>query len=300
MPLGGQNPLHPMAFVSIQGVNHYYEWITPYHNLPDARKPTLVFLHGWAGSTRYWRSTAQHLQADFNTLLYDLRGFGRSRLPQIPSGQTPEQPLRDYRLESYAEDLRDLLDRLGLERVYLNAHSTGASIAAVFLQRYPHRVHKAILTCSGIFEYEELAFKLFHWVSGYVVKFRPQWFLQIPELDRLFMNRFLYQPIPPADRRAFLEDFIAADAAAAIGTVYTAVSKAAAEEMPQVFQSITVPTLLISGEYDQIIPADLGRNAAALNPTIDYYCLPKTAHFPMLENPSLYLKKIQDFLRSGD
>ncbi|MFZ9736620.1 MAG: alpha/beta fold hydrolase [Prochlorotrichaceae cyanobacterium] len=283
-----------MAFVSIQGVNHYYQWITPHHNIPDARKPTIVFLHGWAGSTRYWQSTAQHLQSDFNALLYDLRGFGRSRLPD-PS-VVEGKGLRDYRLESYAEDLRDLLDALGLDRVYLNAHSTGASIAAVFLQQYPERVYKAILTCSGIFEYEEVAFKIFHWVSGYVVKFRPQWFLQIPELDRMFMSRFLYQPIPANDRRAFLEDFLQADAAAAIGTVYTAVSKEAAEQMPQVFQRITVPTLLVSGEYDQIIPAAMGRNAANLSPAIEYCCLPRTAHFPMLENPPLYLEKIQHFL----
>lgn len=283
-----------MAFISIQGVNHYYRWITPHHNIPDARKPTIVFLHGWAGSTRYWESTAQFLQTDFNALLYDLRGFGRSRLPQEDL-----TPLRDYRLESYAEDLRDLLDALGLERVYLNAHSTGASIAAVFLQRYPQRVHRAILTCSGIFEYDELAFKIFHWVSGYVVKFRPQWFLQIPELDRFFMSRFLHRPIPRDDRRAFLEDFLEADQAAAIGTVYTAVSKEASEEMPQIFQQIQVPTLLISGEYDQIIPAAMGRNAAELSPAIVYCCVPRTAHFPMLEDAPLYRQEIYKFLQKS-
>ena len=280
-----------MAFITLQGVDHYYEWVTPYHNIPDTRKPTIVFLHGWAGSARYWYSTAQRLQSQFNCLLYDLRGFGRSSLPPNPSPF-----LRDYRLESYAADLWDLLDALGLKKVYLNAHSTGASIATVFVHQYPQRVHQAILTCSGIFEYQELAFKTFHFVSQYVVQFRPQWFLQIPYLDRLFMARFLHQAIDASARKAFLADFLAAESEAAMGTIYTAVSKEASETMPQFFRELSIPTLLISGEYDIIIPAQMGRNAADLNDRITYACIPNTAHFPMLEDPQTYFDCIENWL----
>ena len=281
-----------MAFITIQGVDHYYEWVTSYHNIPDARKPTIVFLHGWAGSARYWYQTAQALQSQFNCLLYDLRGFGRSALPD------PVAPaaLRDYRLESYAADLLDLLDALGLEQVYLNAHSTGASIATIFIHQYPQRVKKAILTCSGIFEYQELAFKTFHFVSQYVVKFRPQWFLNVPLLDRFFMARFLHKTIDSQERKAFLADFLQAEESAAMGTIYTAVSKEAAETMPQVFSEITIATLLISGQYDIIIPAQMGKNAADLNDRITYCCISSTAHFPMLEDPQTYFDRIQEFL----
>jgi proline iminopeptidase len=285
-----------MAFITIQGVDHYYEWVTPYHNIPDTRKPTIVFLHGWAGSARYWYRTAQALQSQFNCLLYDLRGFGRSPLPDNAAPHS----LRDYRLESYAVDLVDLLDALGLDQVYLNAHSTGASIATIFIHRYPQRVKKAILTCSGIFEYQEFAFKAFHFVSQYVVKFRPQWFLSIPQLDRFFMARFLHKAIDAQERKAFLADFLQAEESAAMGTIYTAVSKEAAETMPQVFSEITVPTLLISGQYDIIIPAPMGKNAADLNDRITYSCLSNTAHFPMLEDPQTYFDRIQAFLIESD
>jgi proline iminopeptidase len=298
-----------MPYISVRGVEHYYEWI----KTPDASgsKPVMVFIHGWAGSARYWRSTAEVLSKQFDCLLYDMRGFGRSHGKptlseaslDIASAQSPpEQSVAiaelTYELEEYAEDLATLLDQLKIKKVYINAHSTGASIATFFLNRYPERVEKAILTCSGIFEYDEKAFAAFHKFGGYVVKFRPKWLGKIPFVDRMFMARFLHRPIPAAERRAFLEDFLMADYDAALGTIFTAVSKTASEVMPQEFARLKVPTLLVAGEYDKIIPAEMGRRAAALNDKVEFVVMPQTSHFPMLEDAASYLQRVREFLFS--
>ncbi|MGF1498370.1 MAG: alpha/beta fold hydrolase [Elainellaceae cyanobacterium] len=290
-----------MGYLSIRGVNHYYEWLSAAgrsHDLrqPHPDKPVMVFLHGWGGSARYWESTATSLTAVFDCLLYDLRGFGRSRLPRpIPT----DVDALGYALEGYADDLALLLDRLGLEQVDLNAHSTGASVAALFLQQYPTRVRRAILTCSGIFAYNRLTFSAFHRASESVVRFRPRWILRIPQIDRMFMARFLRRPIPASERQAFLNDYLQADVEAALGTIYTAVSEHAARVMPVAFRQIAVPTLLFSGEYDQIIPVRLGSKAAALNPIIQHVILPNTGHFPMLEDTTSYLDAVKAFIASS-
>lgn len=279
-----------MPLINVRGVDHYYEWIP--ESVPSKKKPVMVFIHGWGGSARYWESTAKALSDTFDCLLYDLRGFGRSPLPQEPVELL-------YEMEDYAEDLAVLLDALELSRVYINAHSLGASAATLFLNRYPERVERAILTCSGVFEYEEKSFTAFHKVGGYVVKFRPRWFLQIPFAGLLFMARFLHRPLPAAVSRAFLEDYLLADYNAALGTMLTAVSKYAAEVMPQEFARLSVPTLLISGQYDKIIPAALGRKAAQLSEKVEYCEIPGTAHFPMLERPEVYLERVREFLGIG-
>jgi pimeloyl-ACP methyl ester carboxylesterase len=271
--------------ISIRNVDHYYEWVKQ----PSAQpKPVMVFMHGWGGSCRYWRSTAQVMAAQFDCLLYDMRGFGQSRLPE----NSPEFQLANYELETYAEDLAVLLDQLQLQQVYLNAHSTGTSIAVFFLNLYPERVKQAILTCGGIFEYNEFAFKQFHRFGTYVVKFRPRWLDKIPGIERLFMARFLTQSIPIT-----MQDFLLADYDAALGTMLTAVSARAAEIMPEEFARVTVPTLLISGEFDQIIPASLGDNAASLNPLIQRAVIAKTGHFPMLEATDDYFAVVNPFLQ---
>lgn len=278
-----------MPTVDVRGVNHYYEWIR--NSQTSSSKPVMVFVHGWGGSARYWRSTAAALSDDFDCLLYDLRGFGRSSL----SGQA----IVGYEMEDYSDDLAILLDVLNLDRVYINAHSMGASIATFFINRYSHRVQQAILTCNGIFEYNQRAFDAFHKFGGYVVKFRYNWFLKFPLADRMFMARFLHRPISKSDRLAFLEDFLLADYDAAAGTIYTSVSKKAVEVMPQEFSKITVPTLMVSGEKDIIIPAVMGRKAAALNDKIKYVEMSKTAHFPMLEDKETYLSAVRKFLHVG-
>ena len=279
-----------MPTVDVRGVSHYYEWIR--HSETKSYKPVMVFIHGWGGSARYWRSTAEALANDFDCLLYDMRGFGRSSLLHDSANL-------GYEMEDYAEDLAALLDALNLNQVYLNAHSMGASIATIFLNLYGERVQQAILTCNGIFEYDAKAFAAFHRFGEYVVRFRYNWFLKVPFADRMFMARFLHRPINKSDRLAFLEDFLMADYNAAAGTIYTSVSKKAVETMPQEFSKLAVPTLMVSGEKDIIIPAAMGKQAAALNSKIQYVELAKTAHFPMLEDAATYLNTVRGFLQVG-
>ncbi|MBE9007122.1 alpha/beta hydrolase [Fortiea sp. LEGE XX443] len=297
-----------MAYVNIRGVEHYYEWVKQ----PSTTliKPVMVFVHGWAGSARYWKSTANALSDQFDCLLYDLRGFGRSRgkptivqaSESVAASETNQEASAaiqelTYELEEYADDLAVLLDELHLVPVYIQAHSMGASVATLFFNRYPQRVERGILTCSGIFEYDEKAFADFHKFGGYVVKFRPKWLSKIPFVDRMFMARFLHSSIPKAERQAFLEDFLEADYDAALGTIFTSVSKAQSEVMPQEFAKLTIPTLLVAGEYDKIIPAAMGKQAAELNDKIEFALIPNTGHFPMLEDAPTYLQRVREFLR---
>ena len=297
-----------MSYINISGVEHYYEWVS---QTPDdlTSKPTMVFMHGWAGSARYWRSTTTALLDRFNCLLYDLRGFGRSSgksslgskselaaSARSISEQVKIVPELSYELEEYAEDLAILLDELNLDSVYINAHSMGASIATLFFNRYPQKVKKGILTCSGVFEYDEKAFAAFHQFGGYVVKFRPKWLVKIPFADQMFMARFLHRPIPKSERQAFLQDFIDADYDTALGTIFTSVSKTQAEIMPDEFAKLTVPTLLVAGEYDKIIPANLGKRAGGKSRQVEFVVIPQTSHFPMLEDPKCYQQEIRKFL----
>ncbi|MFM2064203.1 MAG: hypothetical protein RLZZ507_3874 [Cyanobacteriota bacterium] len=297
-----------MPYINVRGVEHYYEWMK---QPSDVVKPVMVFIHGWAGSSRYWRSTAEALLDKFDCLLYDMRGFGRSHgkptitqaaesVVESQSNQEKTAAIAElsYELTEYAEDLAVLLNELNLNRVYINAHSMGASVATLFFNRYPERVEKGILTCSGIFEYDEKAFAAFYKFGGMVVKFRPKWLGKIPLADRMFMARFLHSPIPKSERQAFLQDFIDADYDAAIGTIFTSVSKEQAELMPHEFANLTVPTLLVAGEYDIIIPAEMGRHAASLNDKVEFALIPNTAHFPMLEDPKTYLEKVREFLNN--
>lgn len=279
-----------MGTVSVRGVTHFFEWI---RRSPDSsdHQPTMVFVHGWGGSSQYWRSTAQAFSADFDCLIYDLRGFGQSVLPMNYDGI--------YALEDYVLDLVELLQVLDISQSFvLNAHSMGASIAALFAEQYPQQVEKLILNCNGVFEYDERAFAIFQKIGGDIVRFRFPWLKQVPLMDRLAIARFLAQPISKGDRRQFLDDFLVADDRAAAGTLVASVNKAMVTRIPAAFQKLQCPTLFLSGEKDRIIPASQAQQAIALNPKFQYAEIPKVGHFPMLENADIYRQEIRRFLQN--
>jgi pimeloyl-ACP methyl ester carboxylesterase len=273
-----------MAVLTLPDGELFYEWVTVTGDRTE--RPVLVFVHGWGGSARYWKATATALSDRYDCLLYDLKGFGRS---PIQSGAPSS-------LTSCVADLTALLAALDVDRVSLIAHSMGSSIAALFLGAQGAKVDRAILTCGGIFEYDERAFQAFYKFGSGVVKFRPKWIAQVPGMDWLVMQRFLHRPLPQSDRREFLEDFLMADDGAALGTMFDAVSGPMAIALPQVYAGLSMPTLMISGQYDRIIPVKLGQAAASLNPAIEFTVMPDVGHFPMLEDAAAFLRRVQGFL----
>lgn len=281
-----------MPQLRIRGHDHYYEWVSQAPRQRGSSKPVMVFLHGWGGSSRYWQPVAQALATDFDCLLYDLRGFGRSLDPFRAS-----KVVETYTIQSYVDDLAVLLDTLDIAQVFLQTHSMGSTIGAFFLNQHPQRVQQAILACSGLFEYDEQAFRQFHQVGEWVVRLRPRWLAQVPFLDRLFMVRFLCRSIAGDQRRGFVSDYVNADSVAALGTLLSAVSEFVATTMADEFAQLTTPTLIVSGEQDQIVSAESGEAAAALNAHIHYARISQTGHFPMLEDTPTYLQHIQHFLK---
>ena len=287
-----------MAYINISGIPHYYEWIgADGGEAPSGNRPVMVFVHGWGGSARYWRSTARGLVDVYDCLLYDMRGFGRSSA-RAQSTPLPYADPRDeaYALERYASELLELLDTLNLSQVSIQAHSMGSSIAALFLSQMPDRVERAVFACGGVFDYNPLTFGMFQRIGGLVVQIRPNWMTRIPGIDRLTIARFVHQMPEKPIRQEFLEDYMLADITAGLGTMYTSVSEHASVAQPEAYANIQCPTLIVSGEKDIIIPSQLGQKAAALNDRIVHTEIANVAHLPMLEASQEYLQIVREFL----
>ncbi len=93
----------------------------------------LVMVHGLAASLGFWSYTASVLAQTNRVTLFDLRGHGRSSMPE--ASYTPRQ---------MAEDLRELLDYLGIQTAHLLGHSFGGSVILQFAHCYPERVESLI------------------------------------------------------------------------------------------------------------------------------------------------------------
>lgn len=94
----------------------------------------LVLLHGNGEDGSYFVHQLDFFSADYRVIAVDTRGHGQS-----PRGDAP------FTLEQFAEDLKALLDSLGIARTFLMGFSDGANVALLFTLRYPACVEKLIL-----------------------------------------------------------------------------------------------------------------------------------------------------------
>jgi len=99
-----------------------------------ALRTPVLFIHGLPLDRTLWSAQTRGLGQVARVIAPDLRGFGESRLP---TGAVT--------VETYADDLRDLLDALGIQRAVIAGLSMGGYTAFAFYRRYAPRVHALIL-----------------------------------------------------------------------------------------------------------------------------------------------------------
>jgi pimeloyl-ACP methyl ester carboxylesterase len=98
--------------------------------------PMLVCHPGGPGFSSLYLSNLGGLDADFELVLLDPRGTG---------GSDPAGDSRTYAIDDYADDLEQLREHLGLERLLLLGHSHGGVAATAYAARHPERVERLVL-----------------------------------------------------------------------------------------------------------------------------------------------------------
>ena len=152
-----------MPSITILQTPHIYELTAP---VADAKRPVLVFVHGWLLSRRYWQPLVQLLKSEYQCLIYDARGFGESQTAYSPkslatidishtydinngNGENKVSEARNYSLRAYAEDLNYLLEDLSIKHAWVVGHSLGGSVALWAAELYPEVIKGVICLNAG-------------------------------------------------------------------------------------------------------------------------------------------------------
>ncbi|HET8614843.1 MAG TPA: alpha/beta fold hydrolase [Actinomycetales bacterium] len=254
--------------------------------------PAVLFVHGLLGSHRNWVDLIDRLDDAHRVIIPDLFGHGASA-----------KPVGDYSLGAHAATLRDLLDRLEVERVTLVGHSLGGGISMEFCYLFPERVERLVLVGSGGLGREvnlllrsatlpgaELVLPVIasSWVLGRVqsvgrilgkVGWRPG-----SDLSAVWEG---FTSLGDADsRRAFL-----ATTRAVIDAGGQSVS--AHDFLPEVKP---LPTLVVWGTRDRIIPVSHATTAQDAISGCRIELFEGAGHFPHLEQPDRFAEVVRDFV----
>ncbi len=234
----------------------------------------LLILHGWGlGSSNSWLKIQKILSAQrFKVIVPDFPGFGKSQKPSIP-----------WTVSDYVDWLKELIDYLKLEKLFIIAHSFGARVAIKYIAEDGEKVEKLVL-CSpaGVKPTKTLEANLTFWISriGNII-FDIRCLRKFKETIKRIFYLFLYK-----------KDYVKAE-----GVMKETIKKILAEDLTPYLSEIEVSTLLVWGKRDKIVPlkyADIFNKRIKNSKLI---IIPKVGHSPHLENPEKLLEIIIPFLK---
>lgn len=240
----------------------------------------VLLVHGFPLNLEMWRPQIDALGQRWRLIVPDLKGAGGSEGPDDPA---------EYTMDSYADELRALLDELDVDKVVLTGLSMGGYVVFAFLRKYPERVAALVLADTraeadppeGIEKRTkqqdqvraEGTAGLIDALSGALLGEKTRTSNpNVVETARAVMDN------PP---RSFIGELEA--------------MKGRPDSTPDL-TTISVPTLIIVGEEDGVTPPDASRKMHEHIAGSQLVVIPDVGHLSNLESPEAFNSALEDFL----
>ena len=219
--------------------------------------PVVTFSHGWPLSSDAWDGQMLFLaQNGFRSVAHDRRGHGRSS--QASSGND---------MNGYADDLAAVIEALDLKNATLVGHSTGGGEVARYIGRHgTKRVAKAVLLSAvppimlkSAANPEGLPIEVFDSLRSGLFKDRSQFYKDLAVM--------FYGANRPGAKvsQGILDQFWLWSMQAGLKNAYESIKAFSETDFTEDLKKIDVPTLVMHGEDDQIVPVkDSARKSARL------------------------------------
>lgn len=285
-PLADTVPVHHLAdsdsrFIELNGFDiHYKVW--------GGGERTLVLIHGFGASTFSWQEVSEALAANARVIAYDRPGFGLTQRPLSWQGTNP------YSLKGQTELLNSLLEQWGVEQAVLVGHSAGAAVAMQFALEHPDKVEGLVLVAPA------LSNGLNGW--GRFFSSLPQVRHLGPLLARIAADRGLNQLREAWHNKSTLTEQViegyttplrADDWDRGLWEHFRASRPLSLEAE---LANLTIPTMILSGDNDGIVPLSRSAQAACTVPGAVMVIIPQCGHLPQQEHPDLFVQAVEDFL----
>ena len=286
-----------MSYLASSRCRLFYE-DSAEHNPALQDKPAVLFVNGWAISSRYWKPLVDLLTPDFRCITYDQSGTGRTLI----KGHKPS-----FTIEGFAAEAGELIEHLGLHRsrnLHIVGHSMGGMVATELCIQYREALLSATITACGIFEETALTSLGLLFLGGLIdVSMQLRNIFQVEPLRSLFIKRAAAKEIGKKYSDIIIEDFTRSDRDATNAVGKFSIDPEALRAYTRHVIAIASPVLCCVGMEDHTIPPEgtislfEKRKSVSSAPT-SLARFMSLGHLPMLEDTPGYggiLKKHFDF-----
>lgn len=266
-----------MPIEKVGDINLYYE--------VHGKGEPLVLIMGYTLRGGHWSELQDKLSKEYRVIVPDNRGTGRSDKPEIP-----------YTVKMMAADVVGLLDVLGIGAANVFGYSMGGMIAQEFALHYPDRLNNLILaatSCGG----NKAVLPAPHDMA---LIFNPELARMTPEQAARTILPLMWNKEFVANNPAAIERFVATSCEyptprQAVKSQQNAVmTHSTHDRLPD----IKVPTLVIVGSNDRLMPCENSKILTAGIPGAELVIIENAGHGLFISDPTDKVSKIVlDFLR---
>lgn len=256
--------------------------------------PLVLLIHGMAGSATTWRQVMPALCERFTVLAPDLLGHGRS-----------DKTHGDYSVGAFATALRDLIVALGFERATVVGQSYGGGIAMQFSYQYPERCERLVLVNAGGLGSEVNTILRLLTLPGseaaLLIACAPPVRRVVESIGRMALRKKLETaPVIPELWRSYTSLGDVATRKAFLRTLRGVIDPRgqALSAADRLYLAAGMPTLIIWGDDDPIIPVKHGYAAHAAIPGSWLEILDGVGHYPHCEAPERFVASLTEFIES--
>lgn len=258
--------------------------------------PPVALIHGVAGRADQWQKVIELLARSHTVVAPDLLGHGESAKPR-----------GDYSLGAHATGIRDLLVALGLTRASVVGHSFGGGIAMQFAYQFPERCERLVLVSSGGLGDEVHALLRAATLPGseYVLPMlaHPR-VLAIASVLPRGLGRLGLRTGPDLTEMArAYQSLSKAEARSAFIQTLRGVIDPTGQRInasDRLYLAAKMPSMVIWGARDRIIPAEHAEVAHAGMPDSRLEIFDDAGHFPHLDDPYRFAETLEDFFEEND
>lgn len=233
----------------------------------------LVLIHAFPTDQQLWKSQQEGLKNHFRVITLDLWGFGKSS-PTDGKAIT---------MTEYADEVKQLLDQLHIQKAVVGGESMGGYIALAFLEKYPDKVEGLVLSdTQSIADTPEMQAKretaatdvLEHGAANFISGFMPK----------------ALSPKASEEKKVFLQYILEMQSPTAIASALRGM--ALRNDTSDLLASSDLPILIITGDQDTLISPLQSQNMHALAKNSKLIVVANAGHLSSLEQPEKWNQAI--------